>query len=83
MSLYLKNKDIRTFDKVVLSITGYMKTNKQILKYIMSSFKKKKITIFLIKMNLKYRGAKLKHFTTIKKKARKRHLKMEQKTFFL
>ena len=48
----------------------------------MATFKKKKITIFLIKMNLKYRGVKLKHFTTIKKKARKRHLKMEQKAFF-
>ena len=67
---------------MILSISGFIKTNKQILKYIMATFKKKKITIFLIKMNLKYRGVKLKHFTTIKKKARKRHLKMEQKAFF-
>jgi hypothetical protein len=49
----------------------------------MSTFKKKKIVIFIIKMNLKYRGSKLKHYTTIKKKARKRYLKMEQKSFFL
>ena len=81
--LYIKNKNIKIFEKIIINISGYIKTNKQILKYILSTFKKKKIAIFLIKLNLKYRGAKLKHFTTIKKKARKRYVKMEQKSFFL
>ena len=81
--LYIKNKNVKIFEKIILNISGFIKANKQILKYILSTFKKKKIVVFLIKMNLKYRGAKLKHFTTIKKKARKRYIKMEQKSFFL
>jgi hypothetical protein len=51
------------------------------LKYILNTFKKIKILVFLLKINLKYKGAKLKHFTTIKKKARKRVIKTEYRAY--
>lgn len=66
---------------MILSISGFIKTNKQILKYIMATFKKKNNNFFN-KNESQVSWCKIKTFYDNKKKARKRHLKMEQKAFF-
>lgn len=81
IALYLVNKRILILRTYILSITGLIKNHKQIIKYILYIFRKMKIILFLLKINLKYRGAKLKHYTTVKKKARKRIIKTEYRWY--
>ena len=80
--LYIQKRNVKLYKNLILSISGHVKVHKQILKYILSLLVKANILIFLLKLNLKYRGTKLKHFTTIKKKTRKRLIKIEQNTYF-
>lgn len=78
---YIKKKKVKIKKKIILKITGLIKIFKRTLKYILETFKKYSIIIFLLKINLKYYGAKLKHFSTIKRRTRKRILKLEKKNF--
>jgi hypothetical protein len=79
---YLKHRPTKVNKKIILSIVGSKKNYKYIITHIINSFKRYKIHFILLRLNLKYNGTKLKHFTTLRKKTKKRILKIEHLKFF-
>jgi hypothetical protein len=79
--LYLQKKNIKIYKTFILNVIGLIKIHKHILKYILNTFKKLKILVFLLKLKLKYRGVKLKHFTTLRKRVHKRIVKTEHRSY--
>lgn len=79
---YLKNRQVLIKRQIILIICGFKKMYGLAINYLIKLFEKYKIILFLFKLNLFYRNTKIKHYTTLRKKTRKRLIKTEKLKFF-
>lgn len=79
---YLSNRKILIKQQVILIICGFKKMYGMSINYLIKLFIKYKIVLFLFKLNLFYKSTKIKHYSTLRKKTRKRLLKTENLKFF-